>query len=705
MLFLRPNHNIQPMPDLKDAAVKFRPLDVFKYFIVAAVILFLSFLFPDNARFNAEFELGQTWHNDDLIAPFDFPVRKYPEELEKEKEKLLENFSPYYIVDTEIGVRQINRFTEEFERAFSDISGNQFNDVLRRKQRYLDYGQGFLNRQFRTGILSDDDAITEQKSDFVINIVRGAATRQQTVGNVNTLSEVEDFIQDSLPLTDLRDPDFLFYPLRNSLTSNLLYSDTLTELFKEDLLESVSEVRGKVSKGDQIILENGIVTDEIYRTLLSLQAEYEENVSREKDGLAVFFGYLLLTSLSLVIFMFFIRFYLPEVFADFSTLLFVFIWFVVFGWLVYAAENLADISVWVIPFSLVPILIKTFINDRLAFFTHVVLILIASILCSEGYEFAFLQILAGIVAVMSDANVRNWSGYFFSMIFIFLTYALGWVGLSIIAGYSFADMDYTVITSLFFNVFLTLLAFPLIPLSERIFGFTSVAALTELADMHRPLLKRLATEAPGTLQHSIQVGNLGAAVAAEIGADEILVKTAALYHDIGKIPNARFFIENQGGYNPHSELDEEESARIIIGHVAEGLAMAKKAGLPKILSRFITTHHGTTRAEYFYRQYLKNHPDESIDEEAFRYPGPLPVSKEETILMLADSLEASAKSLQNPTGKDIDELVDKIIQQKTEARQFFYSELTFGEMDAARAVFKKLLRSMNHVRIEYPEDD
>ena len=691
------------MPDNKVALKKFRMSDLFKYGIVLIVLFFLSFLFPDNARFNAEFEPGQTWTNEDLTAPFDFPIRKYPEELEKEKAKLLENFSPYYVVDTEIGKQQVQKFTENFNRAYAEINGEQFKDVLRRKEKYLAYGQGFLSRRFREGILAKDNALAEKSPDFVLEIVRGAATRRQTLRNVNTVASVAEMIQDSLPKTDLRDPDFLFYPLRNVLTSNLLYSDTLTELFQKDLLESVSGVRGKVSKGDQIILKNGIVTDEIYRTLLSLRAEYEENVSRENSHTAVFLGYLLLTFLSLGIFMVFIRFYSPEVFAEFSTLLFVFIWFGIFGWLVYAAENVADISVWVIPFCLVPILIKTFINDRLAFFTHVVLVLIASILCTEGYEFAFLHILAGIVAVMSDANVRNWSGFFFSMIFIFLTYILGWFGLSLVAGFFVHSMDYSIITSLFFNVFLTLLAFPLIPLSERIFGFTSVAGLTELADMHRPLLKRLATEAPGTLQHSIQVGNLSAAVAAEIGADELLVKTAALYHDIGKIPNARYFIENQGAYNPHSELDEEESARIIIGHVSEGIAMAKKAGLPKILSRFISTHHGTTRTEYFYRQYLKNHPNENINEEAFRYPGPLPVTKEETILMLADSLEASAKSLKNPTGKDIDDLVDKIIRQKTEARQLFYSELTFGEMDAARAVFKKLLRSMNHVRLEYPE--
>jgi putative nucleotidyltransferase with HDIG domain len=281
---------------------------------------------------------------------------------------------------------------------------------------------------------------------------------------------------------------------------------------------------------------------------------------------------------------------------------------------------------------------------------------------------------------------------------------MGWLGLSLIVNGSIYTVDYSVLSSLLLNVFLTLMAFPLIPLLERVFGFTSAVSLLELSDMHRPLLKRLALEAPGTLQHSIQVANLCEAVADEIGADELLVKTAALYHDIGKIPKSEYYIENQGGKNPHEDLGELESAEIIISHISEGLIMAKKAGLPLIIRRFIATHHGTTRVEYFYRNYVKKHPNVVVQEEKFRYPGPKPVSKEETILMLADSMEASCKSLKNPTGEDIDKMVEYIIKLKMETQQLTESEMTFEEMDKARMVFKKLLRSMNHVRVEYPEE-
>ncbi len=683
---------------------KFSFSDAGKYLLVIGIIAFLSLLFPNNARFNYDFEVGQTWRYDDLMAPFDFPVRKPAAELELEKKGLLENFSPYYVVNTDISRQQISRFEEEFAKDFASMDKSQFTDVARKPEKYIEFGQKFLERHFRNGIIGLSDEHLEKPSDFVINIVRGRNTRRQTLQNINTVESIEEIIQDSLPYSNLRDPDFLYYPLKKSLQANLFYSKSVTDLFKEDLISSISASRGKVTKGDLIIPKDGIVTDEIYEKLQSFRTEYEEEVTANKSHIGVFSGYLLLTTLSILIFLVYIKFYLPEIFEKFSKFGFIFMWFAIYGWFVWLVETNTTISIWVIPFCVVPIVIKTFFNDRLAFFTHVVLILIVSFLCSEGYEFIFLQILAGVVAIMSDANARNWSGFFFTMVFIFLTYAMGWLGLSLIVNGSIYTFDYSVLSSLLLNVFLTLMAFPLIPLLERVFGFTSAVSLLELSDMHRPLLKRLALEAPGTLQHSIQVANLCEAVADEIGADELLVKTAALYHDIGKISNASYFIENQSGRNPHEDLDELQSAEMIISHISEGLAMAKKAGVPKVIRRFIATHHGTTRVEYFYRNYTKKHPGKVIPVEKFCYPGPKPVSKEETILMLADSLEASCKSLKNPTGEDIDKMVEHIINQKVETHQLTESELTFEEMDKARGVFKKLLRSMNHVRVEYPEE-
>jgi putative nucleotidyltransferase with HDIG domain len=380
------------------------------------------------------------------------------------------------------------------------------------------------------------------------------------------------------------------------------------------------------------------------------------------------------------------------------------LWLVAFSYLVYAVEQVALLSTYMIPFCIVPIVIKNFYDEQLALFTHLVVILLASFLSSLGYEFTFLQILAGIVVLLSDVDTRDWTRFFYSILYIFVVYLLGYVGLSLIQEGSYQDIDLTVLSWLAISAFMTLLAYPLIPLLERFFGFTSSISLVELSDMNRPLLRQLANKAPGTLQHSLQVANLSEEAARAIGANHLLVKVAALYHDIGKTLQPKFFIENQSNNSPHLSISDKESAEIIISHVTEGVKMAKKARLPNVLIDFILSHHGTTRVEYFYRNYLKDHPEEEVDEQDFRYPGPKPVTKEETILMLADSIEAACKSLKNPTEEALLELIDKIIAGKMAMGQLEDSELTFSELETCKTVFQQLMRSVHHVRIEYPEE-
>lgn len=290
------------------------------------------------------------------------------------------------------------------------------------------------------------------------------------------------------------------------------------------------------------------------------------------------------------------------------------------------------------------------------------------------------------------------------MVFIFVIYAVAFLGFSLVQDGTLHTVNWQVYNWLFINVFLTLLAYPLIPLLERMFGFTSAISLIELSDMNRPLLRELALKAPGTWQHSLQVANLAEAAANDIGADPLLVRVAALYHDVGKMLYPEYFIENQNGYNPHEGISNLESAKMIISHVEEGEKLAKKYRLPRVLIDFINTHHGTTRVEYFYRKHLEENPDSEVDESLFRYKGPRPWTKEQTILMIADSLEAACKSLKNPTGKDIDELIEKIIAGKIASRQLEDSKLTFLELDRSKRIFKQLLRSIYHVRVEYPED-
>jgi cyclic-di-AMP phosphodiesterase PgpH len=330
-------------------------------------------------------------------------------------------------------------------------------------------------------------------------------------------------------------------------------------------------------------------------------------------------------------------------------------------------------------------------------------VLIAGFLTAEGFQFIFTQIVAGVVAVLAIADARYWSKFFKSVLFIFLAYSVSLLGLEIIEEGDFMQLDWSMHGWLVLNGVLTLMAFPLIPLMERAFGFTSSISLMELADLNRPLLRELAMKAPGTFQHSFQVGNLAEAAANEIGVNPLLVRTGALYHDIGKMLNPEFFVENQSGSSPHENLTHLESATIIIAHVTEGVRLAKKYRLPKVITRFITTHHGTTKVEYFYKTYLQENPGKEVDPADFTYPGPKPQTKSETVVMLADSIEATARTLKNPTGKDIDDLVDKIIAGKSEKGQLSESKFTFSDLEKCRHVFKKMLRSIHHVRLEYPE--
>jgi len=377
----------------------------------------------------------------------------------------------------------------------------------------------------------------------------------------------------------------------------------------------------------------------------------------------------------------------------------------VYSYCVYVVEHSEHLSAYMIPFCIAPLVIRIFFDEHLALMTHLVIILIASFLSSLGYEFTFLQLLAGIVAILTPFEVRNWSRFFQSMLLILLSYALGFFCLSLIDNGSYIGMEWSVYRWLFINVFLTLLAYPLVPLLERLFGFLSPFTLVELSDMNRPLLRELSIKAPGTLQHSLQVANLAEAAAAKIKANTLLVKVAALYHDIGKMTQSNYFIENKGTKSPHDNISPTESAKVIIGHVKNGVTMAKKNGLPQVLIDFIKTHHGTTRVEYFYRQHCTETNNEQADDSSFTYPGPRPRTKEEAILMIADSLEAASKSLKEPSMEDIDQLVEKIIAGKIAHRQLENTGLSFRELQLCKTEWKKLLKSIYHVRIEYPEED
>lgn len=676
------------------------------YLMILGVVGFISLLFPNNVKFKYNFTVGQSWTYDDLRAPFDFSIQKTEAEIAAAAAELEKDFSPFYTLNPEIVARQKAAFEKDFDLQLEKVWEDEtFEDLFKRKQRYLKFGNAYLDNLYQKGVIEIAPEHQNKEKGFVINIVQGNTTRKKTLQNLWTVNKATTFLKDTLPQTQLKVPEFLLYVLPEKIIPSLTYNDTLTTLMRERLQQQIVTTKGKVNKGDLIATKDGIITEDIYQKLVSFQKRYEEDVSDKSSFYGVFGGYLLLTLLIFIVFVFYIKTYKREILANPKRLIFILLWFVTFSYLVYVVEKNSAISTYLLPFCIVPIIIKHFYSDRLAFFTHIVNILIVSFLTTLGYEFIELQILAGIMAVLSVTDARNWNRFFTTVFAIGATYALGLLGLSLIKSGTLEDIDWGIFSWIFLNMLLTMLAFPLIPLLEKVFGFTSSISLVELSDMSRPLLKQLSLKAPGTMQHSLQVANLSEAAAETIKADTLLVKVAALYHDIGKMKNPQYFSENQSGYNPHTEKTNLESAKIIIGHVTDGIKLAKKNGLPQVLIDFINTHHGTTRVEYFYRKELEENPEIEVDESKFRYPGLRPKSKEETILMIADSLEASCKSLQNPTGQAIDEMVEKIIAFKIKNRQLEESEMTFEELEKCKIVFKSLLRSINHVRVEYPEEN
>lgn len=677
--------------------------DIGKYALVLLTITFIAFLFPDAVRFGYQYDLGSVWSYTDLYAPFDFPIRKSQAELEKETARLQSEVAPCYVLAPQVGRQQKLVFEEAFRKQLEAYRNDeQFGDVVRNPRKYLDFGTGILDRLYSQGIVALEPEHESGGSNLVLNIVKGNTTQRYTIQKLLTVDKAQSTITDSLPYSRLVNAEFLLPILPDAVIPNLFYDDSLTQRFRAEQMTGLAAYGGMVMKNDLIIGEGQVVTEEIYQKLESFEEAYTHEIRGGRSIWMVLLGYLILTALIVGIFVVYLQVYAKPIFNKFSWFVFILMWLLGYSYLVYAIEQTEVISLYIIPFCIAPIVTKILYSDRLAIFTHLVVVLIATFLSSMGYEFALLQLLAGVVAVMSNPDGRDWSRLFRSLGFVYLTYSLGYLGIAFVERGTLVADDRYFFGWIFLNVFLAMLAYPMVPLLERIFGFTSSVSLLEMSDLNRPLLQELALKAPGTLQHSLQVAHLAESAAQAIGADTLLVKVGALYHDVGKTANPEFFIENQTDRNPHDNGDYLESAKIIIRHVSEGVQMAKKANIPEVITSFIQTHHGTTRVEYFFRLYTKDHKEGESMESEFRYPGPKPTTREQSIVMLADSLEASSKSLKNPSGKDIDDLVDRIVSGKISNGQFEESQLSFEELEICKKVFQARLKSIHHIRLEYP---
>jgi len=668
-----------------------QPLARFAMFL--GTIAFISWLYPTSTQFKYQFEVGKPWIYEDLISPTDFPIYKTQDQINSEQEEIISQMHPFYKKDTTVEIKAERIAKSNLNRLLADTT-------LQLKLSDRDEILQNLAEVYHIGIVQLDALHTEFGLDDILFVLHNQTSYRRKVSEFYTLKSAFDEI---IP-PDISHRPQLIKVFENILVPNIQYDQSTTELQEKDNLSTIQLTEGGVQLGQKIIEKGAIVDKRTNRILESMKRSYGEQLGKNYDSRLVYLGYLIITALIMSLLWVYLKQFQPGVTSNTRKLVFVLLLISLFAYLTYYALSVNLPSIYLVPYCVIPIILRTFFGNRLAFFVSVIVLLLVLFITPYGKEFFFLHIGACLVSILANVNAYYWSRFFLASFYIFVAYAISYLGISLVQEGDFNSINYTEIGWFGINVILTLLAYPLIPIFEKLFGFVSDITLVELGDVNKPLLKELQLEAPGTFQHSVQVGNLAEAAANEIKVNPLLVKVASLYHDVGKVKNPLYYIENQNtDFNPHENLSYEESAEIIIDHVIAGIEMAKKNRLPDLLIDFIRTHHGTTRVEYFYRKYKEEHPDEEVDETKFKYPGPLPYSKETAIVMMADSVEASCKSLQNPSGDDISDLVDKVIKHKMDEGQFSNSDLTFKEIDQIKRVFKKMLKSIYHIRIAYPE--
>jgi putative nucleotidyltransferase with HDIG domain len=668
-----------------------------KFLMMVVSICLIVYSLPKQAKFSYEIEKGKIWNQKDLISPYNFAILKTPAEIQNDRKNALANTTQLYQLNTEVAQQQIDGFKTDLEIKWHNAGIDD-----RKKAKYILTGSNLLAAVYDKGVLNLNSKYSKNQNYPITILEKNVATEKNTAelftreGALANCSEI---------LSNRSDVDrtFLLDLLQNRIQINVSYDDKLTNRLEAEVLEGLSLTRGMVQKGDVIISKGSVVNDDVYQKLESYKKAFEDNARTKGNPKLVLAGQFLLVSITIALLMIFLYLFRKDIYADnrLVSLILLVITAMLFT-LSMAIKWQIPTNLYFIPYCIVPIIIRILFDTRLALNIHLLVVLIAGFFVPNSFEFAYFEITAGMVSIYSIKNLVRREQFLISAVIITFTYFVAFLGISLIREGTLIDIDWVNFIPFVVSVLLTLLAYPLIYLFEKIFAITSDITLIELTNTNAPLLREMAFTAPGTFQHSLQVANLAENAIYAIGGNALLVRAGALYHDIGKMENPLFFIENQNsGFNPHDKLPYEESAQIIIRHVYKGIEMAEKANIPDIVIDFIRTHHGNTRVDYFYQSYLKNFPEKIINENTFRYPGPIPFSKEAGVLMLADSVEAASRSLKEPDEKSISALVDRIVKYKLDQNQLKDSNITLKDLETIKAIFKRMLMSIYHVRIDY----
>lgn len=661
--------------------------------LVACTVAIIVWLMPRNNYATFKIEQGKPWAYTDLSAPFDFPVYKSDEAVKAERDSLMELYEPYFIYNKEIAGKQIRQFYKDYSNGIPGLSNDYLSIIANRLSNF--YTQGIMN--------NSDYARLNQDTTRLIRVISGKdATSRQITKVYSVVTAYEQIFNDEA-LVEYKDV-LRKCNLNDYISPNLTYDKDRSEASLNELHNSIPLASGIVQRGQKIIDRGEIVDKKTYNILMSYMKETERRQENQQGVLSLtILGQIIYVFIMIAILTTYLTLFRKDYFEKPRSTIMLYLLILFFVILTSLMVSNSVLHVYILPYAMVPIFIRVFMDSRTAFMAHTTMILICAIILQHPLEFIAVEMVGGAVAIFSLRELSSRSQLFWSAVIITGTCALTdlsleWIQASDIAKVNFSKIHYLVINGL-----LLFCSYPLLYLIEKTFDYTSNITLIELSDMNKTLLRKMSEVAPGTFQHSIQVGNLAAEIANKLGAKSQLVRTGALYHDIGKIVNPIYFTENQSGVNPHEKMGSIDSAQMIISHVTEGIKLAEKYNLPNVIKDFITTHHGQGKTKYFYVQYKNAHPNDDVDELLFTYPGPNPFTKEQAILMMADTVEAASRSLPDYTEKSIRELVNKLIDTQVTDGYFRECPITFRDIAYAKTVLIEKLKTIYHTRLSYPE--
>lgn len=659
--------------------------------VLISVVIIVLFI-PRNSGPQFRYDVGKPWMYGSLIAKFDFPIYKTDEAIKQERDSLLRNFEPYFNFKENMESAQMTRFFEDFTGGLPGMPATYTNIVADK-----------LHQLYKSGIMGATEfSSIAQDTTKMIRVIDGKTAYSVRISRVlSTMTAYEQIYLDER-LAPYR-AQLQRCNLNEYIEPNLIYDKERSEAEKNDLLGQIPLASGMVLAGQKIVDRGEIVDDYTFRVLSSFEKETQRRSASTTAVPSTIAGQVIFVSLFIILFTMYLGMFRRDYFSKPRSIAMLYAMITVFPILVSLMIEHNVFSVYILPFAMAPIFIRVFMDSRTAFLTHIVMVMLCAAAVKYQYEFIIVQLVAGLVAIYSLRELSQRGQLFKTALFVTLASCAIYFALQLMTDNTFTTVDNSMYKYFVINGIMLLFVYPLMLIIEKTFGFISNVTLIELSNTSKDLLRRLSEVAPGTFQHSIMVSNLASAIAEKIGAKAQLVRTGALYHDIGKMQNPAFFTENQNGVNPLDNMSRIDAAHIVINHVTDGLKLAEKYNLPGVIKDFISTHHGAGMTKYFYVSYRNEHPDEPIDDSLFTYPGPNPFTREQAILMMADSVEAAARSLPEYTEFSISNIVNKIVDGQLQEGYFEYCPITFHDIAMAKQVLIERLKSIYHTRVSYPE--